>query len=104
MNESMRDYEFVLTLSEGLGRLAPSPSPEGLGVVASTVMIPLEYETLNRILCPKCAAHEWESHIRRSIVGHEKLRWPYPTPGGDRHNCVCKACGFSITATFYFTT
>jgi hypothetical protein len=97
------DYTFVLTLTEGLQRQRTPPPPEHVRMVASAFLIPLEYETLSRILCPRCANHDWESAERESLAPHGKLRWSYPTPGGDRHTYHCKGCGYSISVTFYFS-
>src|SRR5712692_5346777 len=43
------------TLKEGLSRLPEPPDPDVLKMLASALLMPLEYETLGRILCPGCA-------------------------------------------------
>ena len=96
--------EFVLTLAEGLARVKEQPSPEHLRMLASAFLIPLEYETLNRILCPQCSGHTWETSVRESLAKRVELEWPYHSPGGDRHHSQCKRCGQQIVVTFWFAT
>ena len=95
--------EFVLTLKEGLSRLPEPPDPGVLKMLASALLIPLEYETLGRILCPGCAGHDWESVVRASIPRHQSLEWRRSGPGGDRHTCECKRCGHAMEVTFWFS-
>jgi hypothetical protein len=47
--------EFVLTLGEAFKGMTEQPTPEDLKFVASLYLIPLEYQTLNRIIGPQCA-------------------------------------------------
>ena len=95
--------EFVLTLKEALDRQTEKPDPEQLQMLASIFIVPLEYETLSRIMCPGCGAHEWDKGIQAALAPNEKMNWPYPTPAGDRLNCTCKTCGHPLTVTFWFS-
>lgn len=95
--------EFVLSLKEGLARMPVQPAPENLKIMASACLVPLEYETLNRIPCPRCAKHDWQLTMQAALAGRKDLDWPYSGPGGDRLYCQCKGCGHSIEATFWFT-
>lgn len=95
--------EFVLTIGEGMGRLDTTPSARQVAQNASLLLIPLEYETLNRILCPGCSGHAWQTTMRMSLTPREDLDWPFTCPGGDLHHCECKTCGHSIEVTFWFT-
>ena len=96
--------EFVLSLAEALRRLEKQPTPDHLDLGgASLFLIPLEYETLGRILCPQCGTHEWDTLIHASLPRRADMDWPYVGPGGDRHQRQCKKCEHNITVTFWFT-
>lgn len=95
--------EFVLTLEEGLARARTQPAPEQLSMMASALLVPLEYETLNRILCPGCAGHDWRLTMQGALRDREQFDWPYFGPAGDELHCECERCGHSITVTFWFT-
>lgn len=101
--------DFVLTLREGLRRHNERAKPEEqlkleqVQSGASGFVVPLEYETLGRILCPNCLGHEWDTLICESLARHAQMDWPYLGPGGDRHHCECKKCRHAITVTFWFT-
>jgi hypothetical protein len=97
--------EFVLSLQEALARMpeARRPSADRLEAVASTFLIPLEYEKLNTLNCPECGSHSWEQISQRTLSGKDGLDWPYLCPGGDEHHCRCKQCGRSIQVRFWFT-
>ncbi len=100
------EFLFVLTLGEALSRLSESPTEEQLQLMASLPLVPLEYETLNRILCPHCAGHRWNRVTQEALHGGDtpgKLDWPYFSPPGDRLTCSCADCGHTIRATFWFT-
>jgi hypothetical protein len=97
------DMEFVLSLADALKGLQDPPDPSALRMMASSLLVPSEYQTLRRIVCPECKKHEWETEVRESLVGNRVFDWPFMCPAGDRHHCRCKSCGHSITVTFWFT-
>jgi hypothetical protein len=95
-------FEFVLALSEALARQTDPPSGSALELMATALLVPLEYEMLNRILCQSCAANEWDTLVRRQVAGRQEIHWPY-APAGDEHHCVCRKCGYEITVLFWFS-
>jgi hypothetical protein len=95
--------DFVLTLAEGLKRLEQPVSPDALKYLASSIIVPLEYETLNRIQCPQCSKHTWERLVQFAVPAKPNMDWPFLGPGGDRLDCQCKNCGHAITVNFWFT-
>jgi len=95
--------KFILTLEEALARQSEKPDSDQLPMLASDLMVPLEYETLSRIMCPSCGEYDWEVGMQAALTPNDKLNWPYPTPAGDRLSCECKMCGHALTVTFWFS-
>jgi len=97
--------EFVLSLQDALARLpdAQRPSQDQLEMFASSFLIPLEYEKLNSLCCPRCGSNTWDQVSRGSVAPKVGFDWPYSCPGGDEHNCRCKQCGHSLVVQFWFT-
>jgi hypothetical protein len=94
--------QVVLKLKDALARLSKQPLPEQLERMASSLLIPLEYDTLS-IACPQCGDHVWEQTQQSALRPRNDLEWPYNTPGGDEHQCRCRRCGHLMTITFWFT-
>ena len=95
--------EFVLSLKDGLARELARPTREQLDLMASGLLIPLEYEALDRIVCPICTERDWDLLKQWALERRVDLEWPYSCPGGDAHECRCNSCGHSMTVTFWFT-
>jgi hypothetical protein len=98
--------EFVLSLREALGReelrsLTDGPAKAMVESNPALLLVPLEYETLQRVLCPKCGGRSWDSVIHASLTPRADLNWSHSI-GGDYHECKCKACGYVLTVTFWF--
>ena len=83
------DMEFVLSLADALKSLKDSPDPSALRRMASSFLVPSEYQILRRILCPECKKHEWETEVRESLADNRVFDWPFMCPAGDRHHCRC---------------
>lgn len=62
--------EFLLTLAEAVSGLTEQPTADDLEFGASSFLIPLEYQTLRRILCPRCRGHAWETVMREALLPH----------------------------------
>lgn len=82
-------WEFVLTLDED----------PGFG--ASILLIPLEHQILDRLMCPTCSAHVWDKIAQTALIKHPALDWPH-VPGGDRPTCKCRSCGYTAGVIFRF--
>ena len=95
--------EFLLKLSDALRDLKEQPDPKFLGMMASSLLVPQEYQILRNTACPACGARDWQTDMRASLVAKPELDWPFTSPGGDRHHCRCKQCDHSLTVTFWFT-
>src|SRR4029450_1146532 len=98
--------EFVLSLPDALDRIPGGrhPSLDRLETFASTFLVPLEYEKLNSVDCPRCGNHSWDQISQATLSRKKGLDWPYLCPAGDEHHCRCKQCGHSIVVRFWFTS
>jgi len=95
--------EFVLSLADALKSLEEAPDSQALRMMAGSLLVPSEYQTLRRIVCPECKKNEWATEARESLARNQVFDWPFSCPAGDRHHCRCKGCGHRITVTFWFT-
>jgi hypothetical protein len=66
------------------------------------LLVPLEYETLKKVLCPKCRGHSWDSVTHASLPPRGNLNWSYSI-GGDYHECKCKGCAQVLAVAFWFS-
>jgi len=89
--------EFVLELSDALAQF-PRTANTGCSreLMASTFLVPLEYEKIKSISCPQCGGHSLDQTRSGSLDARKDLEWPYYCPGGDKHHCLCTSSGHSF--------
>jgi len=95
--------EITLSLKDGLARSTRKLPKEMLEMMASSLLIPLEYEKLESIPCPQCSSCDWERTSQIALDKGSKYDWPYSCPAGDKLQCQCKSCGHELEVTFWFT-
>lgn len=102
--QNSSEIVVILSLQEGLRRMprGTTLTREQLEIGASSVLVPLEYEKLDTLVCPQCGAPNLQQISRGSLSARKDVPWPYACPAGDEHKCICKECGLFVVVRFWF--